>query len=114
MATATLSTLYVATTTKTTPTAITYTAANATQDRFTPGDNTCLLVKNGATAATCTPQVAATIYGVAASNPVITIAANSETILGPFTQAEYAQATDGLVYVNWTTPSTVTVALVAP
>lgn len=95
----------------------TYAAANVAGHSI-PGDGDHILhVKNGSgSSINVTIQTAATEDGLAVADQIVAIAAGAEKFIGPFRPATYNRAsgdpTDpGLVWVDFSAVTTVTVAL---
>jgi hypothetical protein len=67
-------------------------------------------VKNGSGGTlTVTIQTSVTLDGLAVSDLTVTIANGAEKMIGPF-PLQYYNQTDGSVYVDWSTITSVTVA----
>lgn len=93
--------------------ALTYSAASAGGDRFTPNTRTFLHVKNGSgVSINTTLTVTATTDGLVAGNGtrVIAIPAGADRLI-PVPASTY-QAADGLADVAWSATATVTFAVV--
>lgn len=74
------------------------------------GNMTFVHIKNGSVDKTITIQTAATVDGKAVGDDAIVCTANEERLIGPFPASIYNQA-DGLVYIDYSSPTNVTVAV---
>ncbi|GAA2543693.1 hypothetical protein [Pseudonocardia hydrocarbonoxydans] len=96
--------------------ALTYSAAAAGGDRFTPGPRTFLHVRNGgASSVSVTLTVTATVDGmsVGGGSRVVAVPAGADRLV-PVPAATY-QAVDGLADVAWSATTSVTFAVaIAP
>jgi hypothetical protein len=101
-------------TAKITGTTLTYAAADAAGDTFSPSGRTCLHVRNGSagaiTATVTTPGN--TRYGQADPDIPVAVPAGGEVAVGPF-PAELGDPTTGLISVGYSAAASVTVALVS-
>lgn len=92
--------------------AATYNAASAGGDKFTPGQQTFLHVKNAsAGAVTATIETVGTVIGQAIADVAVSVAASEEALIGPF-DPRYFAGTDGLASVSWSATASVTFAVV--
>lgn len=93
----------------------TYAAANVDGHMFTPEAGRVLVVKNGGgSSITVTVQAEVTRDGLALPDRTVTIPASEERLIGPFAPDVYRQksgADKGKVYVDFSTVTSVTVAL---
>jgi hypothetical protein len=91
----------------------TYSAASGGGDTFTPGDDVIVHVKNGGgspvTVTVVTPNTAA--GGLAISDDVVTVAAGSERVMGPFPKQNFSRSSDGLGDITYSGVTSVTVAV---
>lgn len=92
----------------------TFEAANADGNAI-PGDGTTILhVVNGSGAdVDVTIQTGGTYHGKAVADTVVTVTAGEERLIGRFKPALYNQASDGLVYIDYESVTSVTVAAYA-
>lgn len=88
------------------PVTPTYNAA-ASGDTFNPGDTTHLHVKNAGSSVTLTVTAVAEVGGLEVEALVVTCGVG-ETIVGPFPASLFANATDGLVHMVWSSTTSVT------
>jgi len=89
----------------------TYAAAVADGEKFSNDGRMFLHVKNGAAAPiTVTVQTPGTVDGLAVAEQVITVTNAEERMIGPFPPGIYNQS-DGMVYVDYSSVTTITKAL---
>ncbi len=86
-----------------------YTTAIADGHKFVNDGMMLVTLKNGATDKTITVQTAATVDGKAVADDSVTLTANEERDIGPFPPGIYNQ-TDGMVYIDYSSPTNVTIA----
>lgn len=89
----------------------TYHPASAGGDKFNPGDNVVLHIKNASageiTGTAVTPN---TVVGQAIADVAMAVAAAGEEFFGPF-PVEHFAGSDGLVAVTWSGTTSVTFAV---
>ena len=92
--------------------AASYHAASGGGDKFKPGTNRVLHVKNGGggsiNVTVVTPN---TVAGQAISDVVVAVGAGAEKFIGPF-PAEHFAGSDGLASITWSGTTTVTFAVI--
>jgi hypothetical protein len=92
-----------------------YAAAAAGGDKFAPGKDTLLHVKNGSAAAITvtivTPKT--TSYGSEIADNEVAVAAGSERLIGPFPYEHYADTDDGLGDITYSAVTSLTVGAFA-
>ena|SRR3990167_3538091 len=89
----------------------TYEAAYVDGNKFSNDGRMFLIVKNGAGAPiTVTVQTPGTVDGLAVAEQTITVTNAEERMIGPFPPGIYNQS-DGMVYVDYSSVTTITVAL---
>ncbi len=89
----------------------TYEAANVAGNEFTNDGSMFLHVKNGsASPINVTIQTAGMVGGLAIADVVVAVTNAEDRLIGPFRPDIYNR-TDGLVYVDYSAVTTVTVAL---
>jgi len=89
----------------------TYAAAAGGGDRFTPGDNVILHVKNGGgSGITVTVVTPGTVVGQAIGDVTNSIGAGGDEFMGPF-PAQHFAAADGLADITYSGVTSVTVAV---
>lgn len=88
-----------------------YAAAAAGGDRFTPGSETFLHVKNGSagalTVTIATPRTDA--YGNAIADTAVSVPAAGERMIGPFPAQGYGSVTDGLADITYSGVTSLTI-----
>lgn len=96
-------------------TVVTYTAADATGNTFTPNTRGMLLVKNGSgSSMNVTVVIPGTdAYQQARPDVVVAVAAGAEKAIGPFPLDVGDPAVGGLVTVTYSLATSVTVALMS-
>lgn len=89
----------------------TYAAAHADGSKFANDGRTFLHVKNGAGAPiTVTVQTPGTVDGLAIADQAIVVTNAEERMIGPFPPGIYNQS-DGMVYADYSSVTTVTIAV---
>jgi len=95
-----------------TGTVLTFAAASAGGDTFTPGSTSILLVRNSdASSKTVTVVTPGTIYGNAIPDIATTVAAGATTAIGPFL-SDLVNTATGLIDITYSAVTSVTVAAV--
>jgi hypothetical protein len=90
-----------------------FVAANAGGDTLAPDDRTALLVKNGSgSSITVTFVTPNTVSGLAIADVVLTVAAGATALSPTLTSALFGDPTSGLVTINYSAVTTVTVQAV--
>jgi hypothetical protein len=93
-----------------------FVAANAGGDTVVPGDRTRLIVRNGSGASinVTIPAFPATLpHGAAMPALVVAVPAGGEKWIGPLSGSQFANPANGLVAVQYSAVTTVTVAAIS-
>jgi hypothetical protein len=93
----------------------TYNAASGGGDKFAPGRDTYVHIKNGGGGSiTATFAVDLDVEDLAVADATVTVPAGAERIAGPFSAHLFEDSADGLVHVAWSGTTSVTFAVVKP
>lgn len=93
--------------------ALTYSAASAGGDRYTPGPNTFLHIVNGSgVSVTATIVRPRSVDGIVLTNRAVAVPAGLSRLV-PVTSDNYKSVADGLGDITWSATATVTFAVVA-
>lgn len=91
-----------------------YASASGGGDKFEPGRDVFLHVKNGSgSSITATVVSSAELDGLAVADVAVAVPAGAERFIGPFPGHLFEDATDGLVHVTWSATTTVTFAVIS-
>lgn len=88
-----------------------YVTPDAAGSSFANSGQEMLHVKTGGTGATVTIPIPSTVDGQAVASKSYVLGTNTERMIGPFPPGTYNQA-DGSVYVDYSSITTVTVAVI--
>jgi hypothetical protein len=94
--------------------AATYHAAAGGGDKFNPGRDVFVHIKNGGGGSiTATFTTSAVVEELSVADAAVTVPAGAERLAGPFPAHLFEDDVDGLVHVGWSGTTTVTFAVLS-